>query len=317
MTMSRRTLIKAGAGAVAAGWVGGDGVPDSQSHAVPITIAGGQSGGFYLEFARLLATTLNTADRRLNCTPLETNGSVENIELIRAGGADIGIAQADSVQAAVAGESPFESAMSVLALGRVYQDYLQLVVLEDARLFTLRDLVGKTFSLGPEGSGTTMFGKRLIGTNGLRVNQRLMKLGDATAALENGKIDALLWLGGVPTPALARLHKRHRIRLLPTAQLLDSLRRRYGTVYRQAIVPFGAYRSASTATVGEANLLVCAETLADDIAATMARVLIKRASDLVPPDAVGAQFLDSRTLIGTLGVTLHPGAADAYRQHHG
>ncbi|MGV9383449.1 hypothetical protein ACWDRB_47080 [Nonomuraea sp. NPDC003707] len=54
-----------------------------------------------------------------------------------------------------------------------------------------------------------------------------------------------------------------------------------------------------------------------DVAASVARVLVGHAADLVPAPAVGTQFLDVRTLIGTGKVALHPGAASAYRALHG
>jgi uncharacterized protein len=37
----------------------------------------------------------------------------------------------------------------------------------------------------------------------------------------------------------------------------------------------------------------------------------------VPPEALGTQFLCSRSLITTPGVPMHPGAASVYRQQHG
>jgi hypothetical protein len=37
----------------------------------------------------------------------------------------------------------------------------------------------------------------------------------------------------------------------------------------------------------------------------------------VPAQATGSQFLDRQSLIVTAGVPLHPGAAAAYRRHHG
>jgi hypothetical protein len=37
----------------------------------------------------------------------------------------------------------------------------------------------------------------------------------------------------------------------------------------------------------------------------------------VPQEALGTQFLDLRTLIGTADVPLHPGAIQAYRKLHG
>jgi uncharacterized protein len=199
----------------------------------------------------------------------------------------------------------------------VYQDYLHIVVRKDAPLQMVDDLDGRKVWLGPPGSGTAMFGKRLLKATRLRVYPQSQPLKDATIALEKREIDAILWMGGVPTPAIAELRGRTGIRLLPTADLLLKLRPRYGTVYRHATIPSGSYGGAKITTVGVANLLVCASTLADGIAASVARILIERAAELVPPEALSTQFLDSRSLIGTLGVPMHPGAATAYRHEHG
>jgi TRAP-type uncharacterized transport system substrate-binding protein len=89
-------------------------------------------------------------------------------------------------------------------------------------------------------------------------------------------------------------------------------------VYDQVQVPDGAYRGVSAlGTIGVANLLVCSPSLPGDVAAAVVRLLVERATALVPAEAVGTQFLDVRTLIGTQPVPLQPGAAAAYRALHG
>jgi len=315
MTISRRTVVKSGAIVLAAGLIGA-GAPGRWSRTIPITIAGGQQDGVYLQFAELLADAINTAGLGLNCTSVQTEGSVENIQLIGKGDAHIGIAMADVAVAAREGQDLFESAaVPIMAIGRVCQNYLQLVVREDAQLYEVTDLRGKKVSIGPEGSGTAMFGRRL--TDAIQdVDKQYLSLSDATTALENGRIDALLWMGGVPTPALAELHGRVGIRLLPTEELLRQLRCRYSAVYREATIPSGSYGTGGMPTIGVANLLVCASTLANGIAADVAHVLFERAAYLVPPEALGTQFLNRCSLIGT-DVPMHPGAAAAYRHEHG
>jgi hypothetical protein len=71
------------------------------------------------------------------------------------------------------------------------------------------------------------------------------------------------------------------------------------------------------ATLGVANLLVCHPDADPALTATVARVLVTRAAQLVPQQALGTQFLDPRSLIVTAGIPLHPGAVTAYRALHG
>jgi len=55
----------------------------------------------------------------------------------------------------------------------------------------------------------------------------------------------------------------------------------------------------------------------DDVVSAITGVLVEHAARLVPPQALGTQFLDRRALINLLGVPMHPGAVSAYRQLHG
>jgi hypothetical protein len=282
-----------------------------------LTIAAGEPGGFYLAFGRLLADQINAAQPWLRCTAVETTASLANIDLLRTGQADLALVLADTARAAASGQSPFTSAVDLRALGRVYENYLQLVVRNDSPLTKVSDLDGRTVSLGASGSGASLTGERIVAVTGITPSVRHLPLNDAGAALAAGSIDALLWSGGVPTPALAKLDSSIGIRLLPLDGVLPALRARYGVLYEQLPVPSGGYRFVhEVPTIGVANLLVGLPTLPDDVAAAVVDVLIDRADQLVPQEALGTQFLDIRTLIGTADLPLHPGAAAAYRQHH-
>lgn len=319
MTITRRTVCWAGATAL----IGTLGVAltgrTTEGYRGPtrtVRIAGGQVGGFYKEFAQVLAGEITSAEPNLRCEAIETGGSVSNIELIHHGRADIGVSQADIALAAVAGDDPFAGSVPICGIGRMYEDYLQLVVRDDSPVRTVRGLGGRTVSIGALGSGTAIFGKRLFDAVEVRITKRYQALPYAAAALERRQVDAVLWSGGVPTPALTELHARVRIRLLPIVQAMPALRDLYGTAYQQVSIPAGGYGRAGTPTIGVANLLVCRKDLPDDVAAAITRVLVDRAARLVPRDALGAQFLDRRTLIGLFGVPTHPGAAATYRQLH-
>ena len=317
MTITRRTMVRAGAALAGTLALPGCAAEGYRGPSRTITIAGGQPGGFYLEFAQVLAREINAAEPGLRCEPIDTDGSVSNIELIRSGKADIGVSQMDIALSAIAGESPFADDVPVHGIGRMYEDYLQLVVRADSPVRRVAGLAGRTVSLGPVGSGAAIFGERLFAAARVDVTSRYQPLADAVDALAREQVDAVLWSGGVPTPALADLHARIRIRLLPIAQALPELRDRYGNAYQQVNIPAGGYGQAGTPTIGVANLLVCGRRLPDDVAAAITRVLVNRAVRLVPPQALGAQFLDRRTLIGLFGVPMHPGAAAAYRRLHG
>jgi uncharacterized protein len=316
MTLTRRTLCQAALG-TAASLLTGCGSGRYRGADRQLRIAGGQPGGFYLEVAGLLAREINAAEPGLRGKALKTNGSVANITMINSGEADIAVCQSDVALAAVVGTDPFAGGLPVRGIGRMYEDYLQLVVRADSDVTSVADLAGRTVSLGAIGSGTAMIGERLMAAANVRVAKSFDPLDVAVDMVAAGTADALLWCGGVPTPKIATLHSLVGIRLLPLTAMLPKLRAEYHMAYQAVKIPAGGYGHAAVSTIGVANLLVCARSVPDDVVAAITGVLVEHASRLVPPQALGTQFLDRRALINLLGVPMHPGAVSAYRQLHG
>ncbi len=307
--VSRRALLH---GLLAAPLVAGCGGGATE----PLVLAAGEPGGFYVEFGELCAAALRAAGTPV--TVVGTGGSVQNIEQLRDGTAAVGLTLTDIALAARHGDEPFGTPVPLQAIGRVYENYMQLVVRAEDPAVGTADLAGRPVSLGAVGSGAAVFGDRLLAAAGIAADVTRRPLRDAVAALEAGTADALLWSGGVPTPALAELATRRPVRLLPLAEHLPQLRARHGSIYGSVTVPADAYGPAAPVpTVGVANLLACTPGLPAETAGAVARTLVAAAPALVPQAALGTQYLDQRSLIGTGEIPLHPGAAAAYRDLHG
>jgi uncharacterized protein len=274
-----------------------------------VQLASGEVGGFYHAFAQLLATVASGSGR-VRIEPVTTSGSQENLAKLASGEVDAALALADSVQGAT---DP------VLALGRVYENYLQLAVKTDGPIRHIADLQGTLVNLGAAGSGAALTGERLLWAAGLNpateVEITHRPLGVAVTAVETGEIDALLWAGGVPTSVL---DVPRRLRLIDLGDLAAPMRERFGHLYDRVAIPADAYPGGSAVrTVGVANLLLAAPTMSNAAAGAIVDLLVSRASALVPTEAAGTQFLDTRSLIGTDSIPLHPGAAAVYRRRHG
>jgi TRAP transporter TAXI family solute receptor len=256
---------------------------------------------------------------------INSEGSVANVRLLQARRAEVALALTDIAWAAYGGSTPFGRRVPLRAIGRVYENYVQLAVRADAPIHTVADLTERTVSLGAPASGGAVLGDRLLRAAGLTpgkdVQVRHLLMPQAARAMLDGAVDALLVAGGVPLPVLAGLGTRPGIRLLPLAGLLPRLRAgtgRTGSGLEAVTVPAGAYRGTpEVSTIGVANLLLCRPDLPAPVAAALTRVLARRANRLVPTTALGTQFLDARSLISTGVVPLHPGAVAAYRELHG
>ncbi|MGW5516816.1 TAXI family TRAP transporter solute-binding subunit [Nocardia africana] len=300
--ISRRGFL---ALAVAAG-VAGCG---PSGHGVTVRLASGEVGGFYHAFAGLLCSAAAEAGE-VRIERVTTSGSQDNLALLARGEVDAALALADSVR---------DSADQVFALGRVYENYLQLVVRADSPIGSVADLRGARVSLGAEGSGAALTGERILRVAGLDPTGDVAiahrPLAQAVYALTSGEADALLWAGGVPT---ARLSVPSRMRLVDMGDLAAPMRDRFGPVYDRVAIPADAYPGGvSVNTIGVANLLLAASSMPEKVAAAMVELLVWHADALVPTEAAGTQFLDGRSLISTGPIPLHPGAAAVYRRWHG
>ncbi|WP_454194226.1 TAXI family TRAP transporter solute-binding subunit [Nocardia sp. Marseille-Q1738] len=291
-----------------------------------VRLASGEVGGFYHAFAGLLgAAAAENGDVRIE--RITTSGSQDNLALLARGEVDAALALADSVRDTTdrlahppPDHHPSSSRSATLcALGRVYENYLQLVVRSDSPIGSVADLRGSRVSLGAEGSGAALTGERILRVAGLdpavdvAISHR--PLAEAVAALTGGEADALLWAGGVPTTLLA---VPSRMRLVDMGELAAPMRERFGPVYDRVAIPADAYPGgAAVHTIGVANLLLAATTMPDEVAASIVELLVWHADALVPTVAAGTQFLDGRSLISTGSIPLHPGAAAVYRRWHG
>ncbi|MCO1577503.1 TAXI family TRAP transporter solute-binding subunit [Crossiella sp. SN42] len=311
MSLSRRAFLLVPLAAVACT------TADYTGPARPLSIGAGEPGGPYLAFATRLAAEVSSATPKLRCTPAQTQASVDNLRQLGARQVDLALAHADACEAAVGGTSPFTGPVPLRALGRIYENYLQVAVPAASPARRMADLAGRRIAMGAPGSGAALLAQRITARLGLTPGPQL-RLAEAASALAEGSVDALVWSGGVPTPALEQLDIRTPIRLLPLEDVLPALREAHGPVYEQVSVPSGVYRAPrAVPTIGVANLVVCREDLPAEVAAAVTRVLLTRADRLIPQEALGIQFLDQRTLISTAAIPLHPGAAAVYRELHG
>ncbi|MFF3485037.1 TAXI family TRAP transporter solute-binding subunit [Streptomyces sp. NPDC002701] len=326
--VDRRALLHAALGTAAVAVLGGALTADaSRTRPGPsgvLRVATGEPTAFYEAFGRLLTAEIERAYPRLSCRVRTTAGSLTNIGLLRDRRADLALVLTDTALAAQ-GTDLFPRPVPLRAIGRVYETYLQFVVRADSPVREVSELGGHTVSLGATGSGAAVLGERILHAAGLSPGTDVPVLhlppADAADAMRAGSIEALIVAGGVPLPVLTGLDDGPGLRFLPLAGLLPRLGGRDGLAgsgLEEVSLPQGAYRSAGgVATIGVSNLLVCRPDLPRAVAEAVTRLLARRASALVPDNAVGTQFLDVGSLIGTGGIALHPGAAEAYRALHG
>ena len=112
--------------------------------------------------------------------------------------------------------------------------------------------------------------------------------------------------------AQPRLHGRDTV--VATDSLLPQLEKTYGSsLYYKAIIPKGTYQQdTDVAVVGVAVLLVASETMPEDLAHDITRVLFEKQPELatIHPQA---KVLSIKTATTGSPIPFHPGAIRYYR----
>jgi TRAP transporter TAXI family solute receptor len=287
-----------------------------------LSIATGGTGGVYYPYGGGIAKVLNENLPGVRATAEVTAASIDNLKLVRDGRADVAFTLADSLADAVAGRGAFDGRpVPAASLAVLYSNYTHIVTLAGSGVRTIADLRGRVVSTGSPGSGTEVIAVRLLRAAGLDpdrdVTRQALGASESAGALEDGKIAAFVWSGGLPTAAVQDLAHSHgvSIALLPSADLLPSLTREFGDLYFHLDIPAGTYAGVETAVpvVAVANVLVVSRTMPDELAFQITRLLFDKQADLarIHPEA---RKLSLRTAVTGSPAEFHAGAQRFYRE---
>jgi TRAP transporter TAXI family solute receptor len=290
-----------------------------------VVITTGQQRGVYYSWATTLAREAQRSYPGLKVRVLGSSGSLDNLERVATGVADIGLTTEDATEDRTAATGlpevpgPTVSPRAVdrsnlVALARVYDDYVHVVVRADGPVRTLEDLRGRPVAVGQPRSGVALVSTRVLKEAGVTVVPFAYDLGRATRALADREVDAVFWSGGLPTGAITDLATRVRLRLLPLDAVSGKLRARYGVAYRPAQIPAGSYGlSTPVATLASPNLLVARRDIDPAVVTALLETMFRR-RDAIAAAVPAANALDRRTAISSGSLPLHPAAAAYFRE---
>jgi len=286
-----------------------------------LSIATGGTGGVFYPYGGGIAKVITEGLPNVEATAEVTAASIDNLKFLKQGTSDLAFTMSDAAQDAVLARDDFKDfgAIPLRTLAVLYSSYTHLVTLADSGITDVAQLKGRTISMGAAGSGTATLGYRILEASGVGANDiRSQSLGVAQSvdALKDGKIDAFFWNGGLPTASVLDLVNTPRIRarFIATDSLLPQLEKTYGpSLYYKAIIPKGMYlQDTDIPVVGVAVLLVVSETMPEDLAHDITRVLFERQPELatIHPQA---KVLSLKTATTGSPIPFHPGAIRYYR----
>jgi uncharacterized protein len=276
-----------------------------------LTVATGGTQGVYFDLGTALADVWRDGLGLATLPEVRpTAGSVDNLQLLAAGAADVVFSQVDTAADKLAGTAPGDP-RAPRALARIYDDVVHVVVPAASPVQTLAQLRGMRVSVGAPDSGVFVIAQRLLRVAGLSLDTDLkaehLGINQSVEALRTGTIDAFFWSGGLPTEGVTDLAAAIPIRLLNLEDLLAPVRAMY-PVYAPGTVPAASYGIAEPiTTLLVRNFLLVGAGMADDVAYSLVDSMFEN-QQLLSQASPAALTIDLRAAIGTQPVPLHPGA---------
>jgi TRAP transporter TAXI family solute receptor len=184
------------------------------------TIATGPSDGTYFQIAQDIKNLAAKDGVDLQIAP--TKGSVENIQLLGSGKVDLAIVQLDALRFVsdvlkeYRGLDLFERIKVVLNL---YPEEIH-VLSNKKEIQTFYALEGKRVSVGTEGGGSALSAAVLFTVYDINATISFESFEDAVKKMDQGALDAVIFVGGAPVPFIDKLGRKfHFVRLPANAGL--------------------------------------------------------------------------------------------------
>ena len=223
-----------------------------------VTIGTGGVTGVYYPTGGSICRLVNKdrASHGVRCTVESTGGSVYNINTIRAGELDLGVAQSDWQYHAYNGTSKFADAgafTDLRAVFSVHPEPFTVVARADSGIRNLEDLKGKRVNIGNPGSGQRGTMEVLMDALGWDKSTFALaselKSSEQSKALCDNKIDAMVFTVGHPSGSIKEATTScDSVLVNVTGAAVDGLVAN-NDFYRTATIPGGMYNGNPDDTV--------------------------------------------------------------------
>lgn len=260
----------------------------AQDKLTRLSIGTGGVAGVYYPLGGGMANILSKYVPGWQVTAEVTGASVANLQLIGQGKQDIGMTMADSAWDAVTGLGKFKDAkVNARTLLVMYPNKVHVVTIEGTGINKVSDLKGKRVSTGEPNSGTEVMATRILEAAGILddVKRERLSVGEGVNALKDRKVDALIWVGGVPTAGITDLAASPgvKIKLLDHAEYVDALNKKYGPLYVKDTTKANSYKGQENdvANISVWNLLVASDKMNEQMAYTIVKTLFDKKDELV------------------------------------
>lgn len=290
-----------------------------------VTIGTGGVTGVYYAAGGAICRLMNKdrAQHGIRCSVESTGGSVYNVNTIKAGELDFGVAQSDVQYNAVKGLSQFKDGGPVTELRSVFAlhpEPLTVLARKEAGVSKFEDFKGKRFNVGNPGSGQRATVDMLLPAIGMKTSDfsltSELKPDEHSAALCDNKIDGFAYVVGHPAANIQDPTTTCGAKLVPiVGASVDKLIKDY-PYYAAVTIPGGMYAANPdpTKTFGVVASFVTSAKVSDDVVYTMVKAVFDNFEDFKKLHPAFANLEPKSMVKDGLSAPLHNGAVKYYKE---
>ena len=290
-----------------------------------VTIGTGGVTGVYYAAGGAICRLMNKdrAKHGVRCSVESTGGSVYNINTIKAGELDFGVAQSDVQYNAVKGLVQFKDAGAVSDLRAVFSIHpepMTIVARKEAGVSKFEDLKGKRFNVGNPGSGQRATMEMLLPAMGMKMGDfslaSELKPDEHGAALCDNKIDAFAYVVGHPAANIQDPTTTCGAKLVNvTGPAIDKLVADH-PYFAPATIPGGMYANNAepTKTFGVVASFVSSAKVPADTVYLLVKSVFDNFEDFKKLHPAFAHLQPQDMIKNGLSAPLHDGAVKYYKE---
>jgi TRAP transporter TAXI family solute receptor len=285
---------------------------------------GGVTGVYYAAGGAICRLMNKDRDKHgIRCSVESTGGSVFNINTIKAGELDFGVAQSDVQYNATKGAKQFEKDGAFKELRSVFSVHpepMTVLARKEAGVTKFEDFKGKRFNVGNPGSGTRASMDELLGALGMKLSDFTLaselKADEHGAALCDNKIDGFFYSVGHPAANIQAPVTTCGAKLIPlTGPAVDKLVAG-APYYAKVSIPGGLYAGNPnpTPTYGVLATFVTSTKTPDATVYELVKAVFENFDDFKKLHPAFANLDPKEMIKNGNSAPLHPGAVKYYKE---
>ena len=265
----------------------------------------------------------NRKEHGIRCSVESTGGSVYNLNTIRAGELEFGVAQSDWQYHAYNGTSKFEDQgayENLRAVFSVHPEPFTVVARADAGISDFQDLKGKRVNVGNPGSGQRGTMEVLMNALGWSMDDfslaSELKSAEQSQALCDNQIDAMVFTVGHPSGSIQEASTAcESVLVNVTGAEVDALVEE-NPYYRKATIPGGMYRGTDedTQTFGVGATFVSSADVSEKVVYEVVKAVFENFEDFKKLHPAFANLKQEEMISDGLSAPLHAGAEKYYKE---